>query len=332
MVSRWISANGIVVMVFGLCWLPGTLLRAEGEGQGEQLYSDELYTNIYQVPVDFFLDSSDGGREVLQTGTAQKILEHAGVTFGEGAYVRSDLTNPRAPLLIVHNTQDQMELLEAYISRGGRREAQITVIVEHIEVEASWLSHWLLDHRLDSDGTLLRRDVQKLVRAGNARVAGTSAVPIRSGQRAKTESISEYLVAVSGDPPEISNKVKLTGKAEALGTGFAPTSYVQKNLGTTLEVDAVIGADNSTIDLNLAPELVAREGETMWPLDDSPANFRHEKPKLREERITTQVTLIDGHYALMGTVDPLESGLNDVKNTKLLVFVRADIARQPDGH
>ena len=86
----------------------------------------DLYTNVYRVPptflssgagdheggpVDPFASPAGGGGTLEMRPDARTILERAGVTFGEGA---TAIYDPATSRLIVRNTQDQMELVEAY--------------------------------------------------------------------------------------------------------------------------------------------------------------------------------------------------------------------------
>lgn len=91
----------------------------------------DLYTNTFTVPptflsagnrpvdgpvsVDPFADPADpvevGNGAQVGRQTAKDILESAGITFGVGS---SAIYNPVTSELIVRNTQDQMELVEAY--------------------------------------------------------------------------------------------------------------------------------------------------------------------------------------------------------------------------
>ncbi len=89
----------------------------------------DLYTNVYQIPptflnagggsdggaggpVDPFAPDAGGGATLSARTDAKQILERAGVTFGEGS---SAIYQPGSSQLIVRNTGDQMELVEAMI-------------------------------------------------------------------------------------------------------------------------------------------------------------------------------------------------------------------------
>ena len=94
----------------------------------------DLYTNVYRVPPTFLnsaagsggaaagpvdpfaAPSGAGGGGLASRVTAREILEQAGLTFGEGATAMYD---PSSGQLIVRNTQDQMELVEAFVEPLG---------------------------------------------------------------------------------------------------------------------------------------------------------------------------------------------------------------------
>jgi len=92
----------------------------------------DLFTNVYVVPPTFLSTGGGGGgdgggggaadpfADPVEAGggivggrqTAKQILESAGISFGTGA---SAIYNAGTSQLIVRNTQDQMELVEAFI-------------------------------------------------------------------------------------------------------------------------------------------------------------------------------------------------------------------------
>ncbi|MCB1088095.1 MAG: type II and III secretion system protein, partial [Verrucomicrobiae bacterium] len=147
----------------------------------------------------------------------------------------------------------------------------------------------------------------------------------RSGQRAKIEVIREIIYPTEYDPPEIPNQIgggiSVGGGAGGGATsGFpvtpaTPAAFETRNTGITLEVDPVIGGDNFTIDLNLAPEVVEFEGFINY---GSPINSvgidpvtggsstvqltenRIEMPIFSTRKVTTQVTIWDGQTVALG--------------------------------
>ncbi|MEM9284110.1 MAG: Amuc_1098 family type IV pilus outer membrane protein [Verrucomicrobiota bacterium] len=150
------------------------------------------------------------------------------------------------------------------------------------------------------------------------------AVMARSGQRAKIEVIREFIYPTEYDPPEIPNQVGSQGTLT--GAGFAtssngfpvtpatPTAFETRNTGVTLEVDPVLGADEFTIDLNLAPEVVEFDGFINYgsPILSNSINAlgqvvptvvtenRIEMPVFNTRKVTTQVTIWDGQTIALG--------------------------------
>ena len=97
---------------------------------------NDLYTNTYVVPPTFLNTAGGEGalsdpfktlRPAAPRKTAKAILMGAGISFGEGA---SAIYNPATSQLIVRNTQNQMELVEAYIesiTQGVQKQIYVTV-------------------------------------------------------------------------------------------------------------------------------------------------------------------------------------------------------------
>ena len=148
-------------------------------------------------------------------------------------------------------------------------------------------------------------------------------VMARSGQRAKIEVIREFIYPTEYDPPEIPNQFGSVGftttGGTATGGGFpvtpaTPTAFETRNTGVTLEVDPVLGADELTIDLNLAPEVVEFDGFINYgsPIQTTSTNAlglvepvvitenRIEMPVFNTRKVTTQVTIWDGQTVALG--------------------------------
>lgn len=100
---------------------------------------------------------------------------------------------------------------------------------------------------------------------------------VRAGQRSKIEVIREFPYPTEFDPPQIpqtfggGNGIGGGGGFGGLGGGAqqgssfpvtptTPNSFTFRNTGVTMEVEATVGEDGYTIDLNLAPEVVEFEG------------------------------------------------------------------------
>jgi hypothetical protein len=108
------------------------------------------------------------------------------------------------------------------------------------------------------------------------------------------------------------------------------TAFECRNVGTTLEVDPVLGANSLTIDLNLAPEIVQLEGYTSWPNKEMDPLFKADLPMFYTMRTTTQITTIDGRYAFLSTLRPLDARTAEGRDVLVLLFVRADVGSMGD--
>ncbi|HEX2746582.1 MAG TPA: Amuc_1098 family type IV pilus outer membrane protein [Verrucomicrobiales bacterium] len=96
---------------------------------------------------------------------------------------------------------------------------------------------------------------------------------VRGGQRSKIEVIREFPYPTEFDPPQIPQTFGGGGGIGGLGglgntqqgssfpvTPTTPSSFTFRNTGVTMEVEATVGEDGYTIDLNIAPEVVEFEG------------------------------------------------------------------------
>ncbi len=216
--------------------------------------------------------------------------------------------------------------LEDYFSLlKDEAERQIHILLEFIEVDHLEFSDWMFENRISGDGTPLRKAVQNWVRAETATILETTMVTARSGQRAKVESIHEHIYPTEFDPSGIPATLTQAKGAEAPIGPVTATAFECRNVGTTLEVDPVLGTDNLTIDLNLAPEMVQLEGYTSWPSKEMDPLFKTDLPTFYTMKTTTQITTLDGHYAFLSTMRPLDARDAEGRDVLVLLFVRADV-------
>ena len=110
-------------------------------------------------------------------------------------------------------------------------------------------------------------------------------------------------------------------------TPATPTAFETRNTGVTLEVDPVLGADEFTIDLNLAPEVVEFDGFINYgsPISTASTNLltgapervivtdnRIEMPIFNVRKVTTQVTVWDGQTVALGGL--IREDIQDVED------------------
>lgn len=314
-------------------------------GSGQSQDSGAPVKRVYNVPPSFHaaIKSISGGSagvsadpfapgpprlKIRKKLSAQEYLIECGIVFDQDS---SAAYNRKADQLTVINTPEQLELVEAVLQsiRDGA-EKQVVIFLEYIEVDHNDFSDWLFENVMDSDGTKLRKEVQTWVKAGRAEIIESATVVARSGNRAKVESVDQYIYPTEYDPPEIPNEITLKDGAEAPITAASPTAFETRNLGVTLEVDPVLGADNATIDLNLSPELVELEKVEAWHNKAVDPKFMTHMPSFYLQKITTQVTAQHGRYVFIGATRPLKAANPERKNPYVLQFVRGYITSVAD--
>jgi len=315
--------------------------ESKKEKSGKSKEKMELFTEIFIVPPSCFgpPPSDSGGaadpfaapknanlRRKLQV---KKALEGAGIQFSEGT---SAIYNPLTNALTVRNTEEQLELIAAFVeSIGSGPERQIHTIVEYIETDSARFYDWMFDNRITTDGTPLRNQAQKWVKENKATIIETVILTARSGQRAKTEAIHEVIYPTEWDPAEIPNDLTLSGKDSISPvTASGATAFETRNTGTTFEVDPVLGADEITIDLNLAPEIVQQKGIQNWSSAGDDSLTIVSMPTFHKLKVTTQVTTLHRRYAFLGAAPPLKAAGPGRKKPIVLVFARGDVAETPE--
>ncbi len=297
-----------------------------------------LFTNKYTVPATFFRwlkqgtttpSSNDPFAPPAQTGKGKSVtpdekLASMGIITGKDGV--SAVFNESIGTLVLRGTKKHHEILTAALENfTSNSEKQLHVIVEFIEVEHLDFSDWLLDNRMTGDATELRKEVQEWLHDKRGAILETSVITARSGQRAKTESGDEYIYPTEISPPSMPSTLTLGEKAQLPDSGPYPSAFETRNLGITLEVDPVIGADETTIDLNLSPEIINANGHTDWFSEDTPEAMKVSMPIFHRMKITTQVTLLDGRYVLAGSCRPMPDEKSKRDDPMVLLFIRADI-------
>ncbi len=210
---------------------------------------------------------------------------------------------------------------------------QVRVQVEFIEMPQEKLIELLMPQRRGADDSDLRMAAHEMVKKKEAKVLETTTLVTRSGQRAKVESIKEFIYPTEYDPPEISEGARKGTNANApviIGEAAIappnPTAFEMRPVGTTFEVDPVVGADGITIELNLAPEIVYHAGNTVYGKWKTPeAETEVTQPEFYTMKVSTAITTISGQYQLVTSATPNNEGGDPDRERKVLVFVRADI-------
>jgi hypothetical protein len=206
---------------------------------------------------------------------------------------------------------------------------QVQVQVEFVEMSHEALTKLLfLAKPASSDATKLREQIQEMVGKNEAKVLETMICAARSGQKATCESIHEFIYPTEYEPPTLPCDVS-GNKSNDQGptTPPIPTAFDTRNLGSTLEIEPTIGADNKMIDLRFIPEMVWHTGNTVW-LDgkDAVGNAcKVQMPDMYTLRLSTSLTCISGKYTMAGVVSPKDEKGNTDNSRKVMIFVKCDV-------
>jgi hypothetical protein len=214
----------------------------------------------------------------------------------------------------------------------------IRVQVEYVELSHETLTDLLfLADPPSADATPLRKQVQELVKKGEAKVMETMICNARSGEKALAESINEFIYPTEYQPPTLPGTFGASDGDDGLSLdevqtleklfSFSPTSFETRNLGTTLEIEPTSGADDKVIDLRLAPDMVWHTGETVWVerKDSSGNTSKIQMPKIYSMRTTTALTCKEGQYVFAATLSPKDGEGTTDPSRKVMVFVKCDI-------
>ena len=164
--------------------------------------------------------------------------------------------------------------------------------------------------------------IRGLAQAKGADMITRPSIVTRSGQRASVDITRDFPYPTEYDPPEIPQDGGAFG-GFGVGDGAPPsfpvtpahpTSFEVRNVGTHLEVEPIVGADNYTIELNLAPEFNQFEGFINYgtPIMTTGTNILGEfesiplsdnrvlQPVFRTLRTNTSVVVWDGATVVFG--------------------------------
>lgn len=203
----------------------------------------------------------------------------------------------------------------------------IRVQVEYIEVPHATMTELLSAPRKSANDGELREKLQELVKKGEAKMLETQMATCRSGQRARSESVHEYIYPTEYDPPVLPSPEKDKIPAVAFPMNPAtPTAFETRNLGSILEIEPTLGEDSKIIDLRFSPELVYHTGNVIWTeVTKGDDKYKIQMPSFYKISINTSAVLIAGQQFLVGAASPKDEKGDADFSRKVLIFVRADV-------
>lgn len=200
-----------------------------------------------------------------------------GIKFAEGT---SAIYNPVNSNLLVVQTYDQIEAIELFCGEiTGGVEKHIHIRAEIYEVSQAQGIQVIESAQSEGEHTPERAALMKALKSGGVKLIAFPNIVCRSGQRAL---ILEELVSAESET-STANEAEIKEK---------PPEDTPITI-SKLEADAVLGADEFTIDLNFSLSISEPVTPTKGGADDS--------GRFRQRTITTQATLMNGNQQLIGS-------------------------------
>ncbi|MEA3211443.1 MAG: hypothetical protein QOE70_4500 [Chthoniobacter sp.] len=148
--------------------------------------------------------------------------------------------------------------------------------------------------------------IQEMLSSSEAKLIAWPELRTKSGQRAVTEDVeemrypSEYVEVSRSEhePPPPKDASKRVDQDP-----MRPTAFATRNIGVTLEVEAVVLGDSATIDLQVAPQHVRFLGYESF---DANPEAKGREAKLKQPRFyttktNTSLSLRSGQRVLLGS-------------------------------
>ena len=226
-----------------------------------------------------------------------------------------------------------IRLVLCLLSCGVAAAQQVRVSLQFIEV-----SHPMLTELLnETGGHTLHAKAVSLTKEGKAKILDSCVVTGRSGQKLRLESIREEIYPTEVGPPTLPCSI-----GNSLGPVLPEfptnpiyrsiTAFETRNTGVTLEVEATIEDDGTSIGLLLSPEWVTPVRlETMLEHHDQWGDGSLLMPIYETLRVNTGVSVVPGKFELVFVITPKPVAPVPGVSRKVMVFVRAEIIAVPKG-
>jgi len=208
----------------------------------------------------------------------------------------------------------------------------VRVQLEFVEVAHADCTELMTGKRDAADATALRVKLAEMVDQDRAEVVETMMVVGRSGKKATSESVQEFILPVAYEPPRLPTPGRTRLPPEdivriRLRIPLTPTAFETRNLGSTFEAAPKLRGDGRTIDLSLAPEMVLPAGYAVHQEFTAIGGHQHQArmPIFVTERVNTAVTCRDGQYVLVTVLTPSDEAGEIDPSRKMFVLVKCDV-------
>lgn len=213
----------------------------------------------------------------------------------------------------------------------------IQVQLEHVELSHEELTKLLfLSSPETTDAGPLRKKIQELVNAKEAKVLETQIIAGRSTQKSSANSVHELI-----HPTEYEPQSGITKSSEKQKDGddplfnrysfpynpATPTAFDTRNVGSNLEVEPTASEDGKYIDVRIVSELMWHTGNTTWQEHkDERGNVSSVRmPNIYTVTINTNVCCINGQYTLLAVQSPKGPEGEVDMSRKIITFLKCNV-------
>jgi len=213
----------------------------------------------------------------------------------------------------------------------------IRMQVEFVELAHADCTKLLTGSRESADATALRVKLAEMVGQDRAEVVETMMVVARSGEKAASQSFREFIYPSDYEPSGLSgatvmqptpDQMRKAGLRALLRIPYAsPLFFETRNLGSTFEVAPNLRADNKTVDVSFAPEMVLPAGFEVYSEFKAIGGHVHQDrwPVFVTERVNTALTCRDGQYVLVTVLTPSNDEGQIDPSRKMMVLLKCDV-------
>lgn len=265
------------------------------------------------VPADPFAVSppAAGDRPKMHRKSAKQILEAQGVLFPEGATVSF---NPALGTLFVRNTNENLDLMEAFVDGWCCRlpPKNVAFTTHVLQGPGSLLRRLTAQAAPKSDHRAELDELLAAVKAGTVQHLDTARIETKSGTRATSQQGMQHRAIA---------KVSVNDKHEPL------ILQEKRRVGLQVELEPTVGADGITVELTLAPEFhTAPPSEHRERLIDTQGR-RHEFPltDYHTANVTTGLSVIDGSVRLLSLYKPAGKPEFEKGDVLQVMFITCDL-------
>lgn len=264
-------------------------------------------TRRYRVPPDFLAISG-----TTPPKTAKMILESQGIAFPEKA---SAVFNPATAILTITNTNENLELAEAFLDTiVGDPPIVVSFTTHVLQGSGPLLRHLAAQAASKSNHRGELDELLAAVKAGTVQHLNTARIETKSGTRSTTEQVTEHIAIA---------EVTVNEKGEPV---FGQEMH---QVGLRVEVEPTVGADGATVEMNIAPEF-----HTAPPLehrehviDTQGRRLEFPLTDFHVSKVSTCITMPDGTARLLSLYKPTGKPEFEKEDILQAIFITCDILR-----